>query len=176
MHSSISAVVRSNEKYRGFFLSDQPKALAKRYSQLKQLEPSYKIKTCISGGPNGTVMSRLEPSYKIETCIGGSPNGTAKSRHHAGKPFNCLTTTAESPDNNETTWREWAEVAKQRWKTSSQLAPSEWQTTANWDQTENLARVGLSSEYRWPGLNTLCVDLAVCAPSVSFGSTCPKLS
>ena len=68
------------------------KALAKRYSQLK-------------------------PSYKIKTCIGGWPNGTAKSSQFARKIFNCLTTTAQSPNNNNLarvglSWLRWSNGGK----------------------------------------------------------------
>ena len=56
----------------GVLVLPAPKALAKLYTQLKQLEPSYKIKT----------------------CDGGWPNGTAKSSQFSRKPFNFLNTTA----------------------------------------------------------------------------------
>ena len=36
--------------------------------------------------------------------------GTAKLSQLARKLFNCLTTTAQSPDNNKTTWRQLAQV------------------------------------------------------------------
>ena len=85
-----------------------PKALAKRYSQLK-------------------------PSYKIKTDIGGWPNGTTKSSQLARKPFSCLTTTAQCPHNNKTTWLELT-IGGQTVDTSSQVV--------------NLARLGLSWEYR----------------------------
>ena len=38
------------------------------------------------------------------------PNGTAKLSQLARKLFNFLTTTAQSPDNNKTTWRQLAQV------------------------------------------------------------------
>ena len=38
------------------------------------------------------------------------PNGATKSSQLERKPFNCLTTTAQSPNNNKTTWRELAWV------------------------------------------------------------------
>ena len=45
----------------------------------KRVSKAGKIKSPKSW-PNGTPnSSQLEPSYKIKTCIGGWPNGTAKS-------------------------------------------------------------------------------------------------
>ena len=58
--------------------------------------------------------SQLKPSYKIKTCIGGWPNGTAKSSQLASNPASFLTTTAQSPNNNETAWRELARVRRGR--------------------------------------------------------------
>ena len=49
------------------------------------------LKPWLNGTPSS---SQLEPSYRIKTCIGGWPNGTAKSSLLALKPFNCLKTTA----------------------------------------------------------------------------------
>ena len=69
------------------FALTKVKALGKRYSQLKQ-------------------------GYKIKTCISGWPNGTTKWSQLARKPFNCLTTTAQSSNDNKTTWVELAKVAK----------------------------------------------------------------
>ena len=73
---------------------------------------------------NDTTNSQANSSqvtHEIKTCISGWPNrGTAKSSQLARKPFNCLTTTAQSPNNYETTCQESAEVAK-RWKTRLEL-------------------------------------------------------
>ena len=62
-----------------------------------------------NGTPNS---SQLEPSCKPKTCIGGWPNGTAKSSQLTRKPFNCLTTTLQSPNDNKTTWRQLAWVGQ----------------------------------------------------------------
>ena len=75
----------------------------------RQLAEGGRLKPWPNGTPNS---SQLEPSYKIKTCIGGWPNGTAKSSQLARKPFNCLTTTAQSPNNNKTTWLEFARVGR----------------------------------------------------------------
>ena len=90
--------------------------------------------------------------------------GAAKSSQLARKSFNCLTTTAQSPKNNKTTWRELAEVAK-RWKIWLELCenylslikfkPTRAYSSQVGGQTipisievVNLARVGLSWEDR----------------------------
>ena len=108
--------------------------------------------------PNGTPnSSQLERSYKIKTCIGEWPNGTAKSSQLARKPFNYLTTTAQSPNNNKTTLARvgssWAKIWA--WSNWSQLDPTRanssqvgGQTIPNSIEVVNLARVGLSWEYR----------------------------
>ena len=65
------------------------------------------------------IQAQLDSSYEIKTCIDWWPNGTAKSSQLARKPFNCLTTTAQSPNNITkrlgNSWHELAEVTK-RWK------------------------------------------------------------
>ena len=40
------------------------------------------------------------------------PNGTPNSIQLARKPFKCLATTAQPPDNNKTTWQELAGVGR----------------------------------------------------------------
>ena len=52
----------------------------------------WQILRMIRPWPNGT-----RAKLQNKTCIGGWPNGTAKSSQLAWKPFNCLTTTAQSP-------------------------------------------------------------------------------
>ena len=54
--------------------------------------------------PGQTVLpsqANLSQGTKIKTCIGGWPDGTAKSSQLARNLLNCLTTTAQSPNNNK---------------------------------------------------------------------------
>ena len=100
-------------------------------------------------------LARALPSYKNKTCIGGWPNGTAKSSHLARKPFNCLTTTAQSPNNNNlTTQWELAEVAKRwntlclswkiwAWSNSSQLQPTRTKCVAERYPTPSKLKIWL---------------------------------
>ena len=111
--------------------------------------------------------SQLEPSYKIKTCIGGWSNDTAKSSQFT--ETNCLNTTAWSHNNKKElggSWLELAEVAK-RWKlkfeldqiqaNSSQLMikPSGWPNgIPSSIEVLNLDRGGLRvGSTVWPGLN-----------------------
>ena len=131
------------------------------------------IDTTLKPWPNGTPnSSKLEPSFKIKTCIGGWPNGTAKSSQLTRKPFNCLTSTAQSPNNNKTTWRElarvdwggqtvgylvrsWAKIWA--WSDSNQLDPTQAKWMAKRYPTPSKLWTWLELVWGgstvWPGLN-----------------------
>ena len=125
--------------------------------------------------PNGTPnSSQLEPSYKIKTCISGWPNGTAKSSQLA-RNHSIVWIRPRSHNNNKTTWRElawvgwkwtnggklgssWAKIWA--WSNSSQLDPTRanssqvgGQTIPNSIEVVNLARLGLS----WEDRLTICL-------------------
>ena len=69
----------------------------------KLVRPATSLKPWPNGAPNS---SQIEPSYKIKTCIGVWPNYTAKSSKLARNHSNCL--------NTSESWLGLAEVPKQR--------------------------------------------------------------
>ena len=121
--------------------------------------------------PNGTPnSSQLEPSYKIKTCIGGWLNGTAKSsqlaRNHAIvwiRPRGHIIIRKQLGES----WLElaaWGGQTVVAWLKRENLSlikskptPANssqvgGQTIPNSIEVVNLARAGFSWEYLWPGL------------------------
>ena len=112
--------------------------------------------------------SQFEPSYKIKTCIGGWRNDTTESsqlarNHSILSQYDCVVTKRQGNLvrvgwgglNGGELGSSWAKI----WAcgNSLQLEPTQAWWVAKRYLTQsievvNFARVGLSGEYRWPGL------------------------